>query len=260
MADVCAICFDSVQGAHAVLPCSHPYCAVCLATWLPIQRTCPYCRGPVEDIRAIDTAGVDPSVLTYLDSGWRTKNAPEELDRCFLEPPGNARQVALIRFMRKQCGLPLTVLQPNRVSEAVRQCYVEFFSLLGDRRLGEDIGQALLTISCALPEWKLASNVKRQTGAYWAGVATRNVHILRPALEAMINHTRASGFPVDGALLLENVDDMTRHESFWNSLDALIAVCRQVEAENSLTAWAFGHVRDVAALVVGWADDWFVRG
>ncbi|XP_040435966.1 uncharacterized protein LOC121081200 [Falco naumanni] len=47
----CPICHDAKNEVAYVLPCHHQFCMSCIMCWASRNPTCPFCRGPVENLR-----------------------------------------------------------------------------------------------------------------------------------------------------------------------------------------------------------------
>ena len=47
--DTCGICLENIKDPVSG-NCSHMYCRLCYLNWLDINRICPYCRMPVNNI------------------------------------------------------------------------------------------------------------------------------------------------------------------------------------------------------------------
>ena len=87
----CPICQDLVVIPYSLVPCSHMFCADCLATWFARKSDCPICRKkctapPMHNYQVQEMVAVAATGLGAADKGaWEEKRAYYEARRAHIE-------------------------------------------------------------------------------------------------------------------------------------------------------------------------------
>jgi hypothetical protein len=68
--NVCSICLSFIQKSSSIsLSCEHSYCKNCILNWICINKTCPVCRGVVNESLIAQSIeyGLNNKLLIYIN-------------------------------------------------------------------------------------------------------------------------------------------------------------------------------------------------
>ncbi|KAI8615041.1 hypothetical protein BC830DRAFT_1124540 [Chytriomyces sp. MP71] len=109
----CSICMECMVAPHVLGPCSHSFCAPCIALWLRGKATCPQCRVAVDRARDVKPNALVASIVETLvpflgeeevaarrerEAAWQMQRAEEREEEARREREG--REAAATRSGR----------------------------------------------------------------------------------------------------------------------------------------------------------------